>query len=494
MSTTIQDQLYNRHEQLEIPATALITAYGNRVHNYIFSAFPYMRWPNGKPCMAMNAYMLSKKGYTGDSLITDAAKLVHLVRFCYCYELRFDQVGDAHIFQLANELLSERNSKNPLMPARSRRRVREILFQCIDFFFWYQKELWQHQGLLTLIGEPHSSPQITVIGKKNTGPGRRRSRNEYWEHLAMPTADSLEEKRPIPTQVIEQIEAHIEEKAIFGSQSKWTLRREPDIDHFKAKLEYIRARRRFTVWMFRRVGLRPQECQMTTCSEQRDVLNTNIIKLRTAKSRKYDAPRRSFPIQTKDAMVVKRYLAQRDGFVRHLMESGRLSEEQDALFLTESGTALSKETMTRDFARLVKEIGIGNFRVCLSMFRHRWITMEVLVHLKQFTAATGRGRISATNDDYRTILRKVADKTGHADPDSLWVYIDLAWEEAGVWTLVNDELERIRAIEGCYGDLLDLKKEIQTSEMSREQLVDVVTKRLESLISDISKPVQTIEI
>lgn len=440
--------------------------------------FPFVMWPNGKPCFHINAYILSKRGKTGATHKSYATKLVHLVRYCFQENISFEQFSDSYMEAFVKQLLNEKREKEPTIPARARRRVREIIAQTIDFFFWLQENRLFKYMHIPLIGPISTTPQITVTQKSAAVTGLNRKNVVYWEHHAMPTASSLNEKRPITKASIEAIENAIYEFSQLENQSEYTLRREKDVVHFKAKLKYLRERRAFMIWLFWRVGLRPSEAELMNESDHGMIIKEKVLLLTTAKRRKLDRPVRRFPIDVKDAVRVTRYLAQRNRYLIHLTDTGRLSQSNGAMFLTEKGGPLSKESMTRDFSRLVHRAGLGDVRTCLSMFRHRWITMMVLVHLKEFMKATGSTRSTATTDDYRMILRKVADLTGHKNPDSLWAYIDLAWKEHGVWDSANDSLEMQRRLDQHNSELLDIRTIMSNPDIEAEEKVRLAQERL----------------
>ncbi len=90
-----------------------------------------------------------------------------------------------------------------------------------------------------------------------------------------------------------------------------------------------------------------------------------------------------------------------------------------------------------------------------------------------------------TDADYRSILKRVAVKTGHGSVESLWHYIDLAWDEMDVWGNVDMALERLRATDRFYEELLDLRRDVATSRiLTPIQIIDLVTTRLSDILGD----------
>lgn len=62
-----------------------------------------------------------------------------------------------------------------------------------------------------------------------------------------------------------------------------------------------------------------------------------------------------------------------------------------------------------------------------------------------------------TDSDYRSILKRIAAKTGHGSPESLWHHIDLAWEEMNVWANVDRQVKRVHASDNLRWESLDLR-------------------------------------
>jgi len=158
--------------------------------------------------------------------------------------------------------------------------------------------------------------------------------------------------------------------------------------------------------------------------------------------------------------------------------------QTDALFLSEDGHPIKKTSIEKDFERLVKAAGLKDTQACLSMFRHRFITMEVIVHLKEFMTAGAKTMQMMTRVDYESILKRVATKTGHGSVESLWHYIDLAWDEIGVWGGADQALERFRAVESLFDDLIALDHEIKYGNSSPEDKLKWVRERLSEIISN----------
>lgn len=292
--------------------------------------------------------------------------------------------------------------------------------------------------------------------------------------------------------VIEDIEAVIERLGnadAYPEPATRRFKRDPAL--FKALLDYLYERRTFMVWMMKRTGLRPEEMTQMPLKENRQAPTDKILILPTMKRRKLEPPPRRFPITAKDGRAVFRYLAARDWWIKTCRERNPEYSEPDAMFLgTEPGNfgvAIGKTGLEKDFEKLCNLAGYRDRQACFSMFRHRFITYEVIAHLRQWEEQKGK---VFTDQDYRSILERVRVKTGHGSIDSLWHYIDLAREMDGVWANIDRAVGRLHAAEHLKMDLEHLRRELchgveETKKLAAEQVIDLVTKRLEKIIRDV---------
>jgi len=479
-----RQQLFSMHERVEIPTSVLRTRNSTLIHQQIIERFPFVRWPTGQPCEAINAYLLdSAAGVTGDTLKTYAAELSSLIRYCSTNALGFEALDDAHVFAWSQQLQTERSRNHPTERARNNNTVRGLLARAIAFLQWYQAHLMLPTQT-PLIADRESSPRIAVRRVHN--PHGTRQGTCYYTHRAMPTSSSREPKHPIAQSIIEDVERMIETLSDLEAQKEPLTRRYGRTsERLAARLAYLRIRRRFMVWIMKRTGLRPAEMIELPFKDNAAILQTLRLIVPTKKRRKKVAPLRSVPITLRDAAIFQRYLIAREKYVQQLQESNAAYRSPDTLFLSADGKAGKKTSMEKDFERLVKACGYTDVQACLSMFRHRFVTYEVIVHLKEFMGAAGKTRQLMTDSDYRSILKRIATKTGHGSPESLWHYIDLAWEEMDVWGTVDRHLERVHAADRLHEELLDLRHSLHTNPaLSAVQILDIVAERLTAIVGD----------
>ncbi len=467
---------------------------GIHIHSQHIPVFPFMYWPSRKPCEPVNMYFLDiAHTVTGDSLKTYASELSHLVRYCGRRNIGFADLTDEDFFTLSDQLQKEKSSRNPTERARNNNTVRSIFSRAIGFLQWYQMHFVS--ALSTpLIGEASSSPQIIIKQVRNQATKTKRAEC-YFVHRAMPTRESREPKRPIARPIIEDIERCIDELSILGTQSaRFVQRYRNSPNLLTAQLDYMRSRRHFMVWLMKRTGLRPAELIEINITDHASILQNKRLLIPTKKRRRIVAPKRSFPITLKDALIVQRYLTARMKYCEALAKAGVSTDPGDALFIGVGGRSIKKTSLERDFARLVSAAGYQDVQACFSMFRHRFITYEVVVHLKEFMVNTGKSNQMITTADYESILKRVATKTGHGSVQSIWHYIDLAWKEIDVWGGVDKAIERLHAADRLHDDLLALKREVEVLDgsLSTKAILKDITDRLSEIITSAKQDIDVL--
>lgn len=492
-------QLFHVLPLMTVPHSGVKHKDGIHITTQTIPAFPFMYWPSGKPCEPVNMYLLDiAHEVTGDSLRSYAAELSHLVRYCGKKPINIESLTDADIHSLSKQLQDEKSRRNPLERARNDNTIRAILSRVIRFLLWYQKNfmLLLHTPL---IGESDVSPQITVKRIKNDkSKTRNRQIEYYYTHSAMPTSESREPKRPIALPVIEDIQRCINQQSLLEERSARFVQRYRNAPALlAAQLEYMRARRHFMVWMMMHTGLRPSELVEMSVREHGNILATRTLKIPTKKRRKIKAPIRSFPILLNAAAFVHRYLIARMTYCETLQGAGGEPNPGDSFFLTLDGEPIKKSSLEKDFERLVEDAGYKDVQACLSMFRHRFITYEVTVHLKEFIENAGKSRQMMTDIDYESILKRVSAKTGHGSVQSLWHYIDLAWEELGVWGSIDKAIARLRAADQLFADLLALQHDMETSgnrQANKKFDLKQISDRLGEIISIAKQDIEVHEL
>lgn len=169
----------------------------------------------------------------------------------------------------------------------------------------------------------------------------------------------------------------------------------------------------------------------------------------------------------------------RQNLIKRLLKYELISSESeidDVIYLNpETGKSVKQSAAYMDFRRLSKRANIET-KTCQSMFRHRFITNMVKLHLVSFMDKSPLKNSHNFNDkDYETILKKVATFTDHKDPKSLNEYIDLAWEELDVFEYayeVRNLHNRFNAISKLVSDARAQIMELNYSEADLKPIIE----------------------
>ncbi|MDX2478947.1 MAG: hypothetical protein QNK24_01270 [Desulfuromusa sp.] len=84
-------------------------------------------------------------------------------------------------------------------------------------------------------------------------------------------------------------------------------------------------------------------------------------------------------------------------------------------------------------------------------------------------------------------MTKVAVLSGHSDPKSLGNYIDLAFDELGIWDTSERVLSMRSKLEGAYRQIQTFRNGLAGNKLSRKELLGQVDTLLGGLLSSIEQ-------
>lgn len=457
-------KLYHRLQDLSLAESVMEFRGGElttfRIERTVFPVAVQVTWPSGKPCLAINMYLL-EKGYssTGDTVVATAAKLTELIRYCAGGRpdgkpCGFHELTDNDIAKIVDRLCADEFIDQPGQRVRNNNTVRNIMRSVFDFLDWYQKSVLLNGR--KLIGSRGEGAPITVTIQQNS-----HSRRNYLSHRYLPPAVSTDPKLPIDASMLEAIDAMIDSLEFRENYPEPALRRfSGDGQFINNYLSYLAARRNFMIFMMRSTGLRPEEMiRMSVTVNDRSVrADKPFLVLPTMKRRSLNPPPRNFPINRDQSLRVIIYLRARNQWLAYCVARESKALQTDNMFLsvglTSLGEGVSKGALQKDFEEICNRAGFNDQQACFSMFRHRFITDLVHLHLLAFD-----GQMTVMNkQDYRTLLEKVRERTGHKNIDSLWHYIDLVRGMTGVWDPVNGIIQLTQDAEQLRYELREALK------------------------------------
>lgn len=396
-------------------------------------------WPNGMPCSLVEIFLIHKfkSGSTvredGGTIRATVSKLTHLVRHCWKIQRDFWELDDDDIGKLVTDLVAETKENLPAVRARDNNTVRAIIASSVEFLLWIQSNVMI--GLRLLGTGPEF--RIRLIERKIHDKWNNKSSVQLVYHL-LPPRDTKEPKRAISRDKRNALWSAVSNMAMKPAAPRWTSGR-----NFGDMLNsYLKARRELLLELLEATGARPGELARLRVSKNEDCDKFFRLYIVTLKRRRL--VEREIPLQPGVAMRLTVFIKKhRKQLLNTIRLSGAKLATDDCIFLSINGEPTSERVMESEFYRICKTAGLGDYQCCMSMFRHRFITKQVAIHLQIYAQAENKAREMMTNADYRTILKKVATITGHGSEMSLLHYIDLAWDEFGV----GAQLEQAVAID-----------------------------------------------
>lgn len=123
-----ESQLYTTLSDLSLPDSIQRFRDNTRINYQRLHATAFMRWPNGKPCMPVNMYLLDNAHkWTGDSATSYASELSEWVRYCAKHGKSFGDLNDYDIFALVDKLRTDVYLDDPHQRVRNDNTVRRII-------------------------------------------------------------------------------------------------------------------------------------------------------------------------------------------------------------------------------------------------------------------------------------------------------------------------------------------------------------------------------
>lgn len=432
------------------------------------SSFALMVWPNGKPCVLVNTWLCDVSSRTtGQTCKQYCVNITPLIRYCGTKNVNLVDFSDEHLNDLSLSLTGEKTAAGGRK--KQNNQVNAVIDTILIFYIWLRDvgSPFEYGHLIGLVGQ---SCNITVTTATN-----RFGQLCYKHEAHVEKSADLHEKHAMPDSTISILEDQVFlESVSHGERGGNANRVDADTEGSRALQIYLLERRNFSMWMFKRTGLRPAELCLMPWAENKNVLETNVLRIPTKKRRTESLALRVFKVSSDAALSVDYYLKAREAFLSFLRANGDRSSYGDVMLLTLDGGNLSAASLTRDFSRVVKRAGLADVRACLSMFRHRFITKEILLHLREIFGTKTLSRASISPPVIRSIQERIRKKTGHGLGDSIWTYFDTVFDMIELWADVDRAIENFDKIDDIEGQLKRVKQNVNRSALTNEFIFEQI--------------------
>lgn len=381
----------------------------------------YMFWPNGAPCSPINIWLQNVTAQsTGDSAGTFAIHMSHYIRYCFNRNAQLLDIDDDSLCKFSEHLLEQKRLKHSaLADARNANHVAYTVRRVLDFLIWYQMN-YRLISQTKLIGELGTGAKVTIkwrIGSRG---------QPMILHPAIPTKQPpVGDKKPMPDEFIGKLTDTIE-KLRANSTNLLSSAKPPEGLIRLAKNDYLYSRRMITIKLQKLTGLRPDELNSIPIMLNLNPIGKRRLFIPTLKTRQIPRPIREFPLTLEDAIEISTYLHDRELFLEKVNPQKNLAT---SFLLGQNGESIETRSLARDFKRLCDTAGLANVQVCLSMFRHRFITTQIAYEIMQELKRDLAHKDLWLEAVQRRILAKVAKLTGHLRPMSLKHYFNEAYAQ-----------------------------------------------------------------
>lgn len=486
----MSNQLYRQLKNVRMPTIERFDTQTGQIfdNKRLLKGYYSFTWPNGTPCILAELYLFDKSQTVsfsdkdGGTLGNYARNITHLVRYCFSKKVDFRDLKHSNIDELVHELCIETDVYNDR--SRNNNTVKSIIATSINFLVWIQNNIATDR-LIVGVDDVNSRHQIKLKTETYTTPkGHQTVHNVFPMKVPRSTTSPV---TPISTPNITRLWDTLEStKGSYNVSNKLhaLFNKKQQSDH----LEYMHKRRELQLILLEATGLRPQELVTIPCKSNIDLLKRCQLAIPTLKRR--DGKIRTIPIPRNIAMKIEIFInSHRKKLAQRLIDSGAVqsaNEIDDVLYLNaENGKEVLPDAAYQDFRRLTVKAGIKQ-KNCQKMFRHRFITNMVKLHLIGFMDKNPlKTRHIVTDSDYRTILKKVSTFTGHKSPDSLMHYIDLAWEELDAFSYTYEVKELQDRLKNVFYITNELKGDLNT--LSRKQLNKSTVEKLNLKLNEIQE-------
>lgn len=417
---------------------------------------PVMFYPDGTVCWPITFYLVNKYksirikiGARGGSIGSYASNLSHIVRFVFRNKINLEDLNDEYIHEFSRDLMQEKDV-NPINDKRrNTSQVGKIIRKTLNLIKWHQDNCMLNDSL---IGEYDA--QITISYKECTKNGYKFT---YIHHESIPTESVPEDISAIANERIADL---------YDGAAKSTNNL------------YVRMRRQNTLRLFECSGARRIEISKIRVSDIEEAFETGRLRVYTAKH-KSDNDFRIVPVAQMWMTPILQFInGPRKSLIQALIEKNKISEDPGFLLVGLYGKPLSEETLTREISLCRNLAGIGE-KTCAKMFRHRFITLQVVRRLLDYKDRRLPDQLA------EVILTKVCSLTGHRHWQSLWPYLDLALDELGVWDTSEKALSLRSSLEAALRKVQTLKDNLDLTGLDVLGQIQQTEKELNDILTQI---------
>jgi len=432
-------------------------------------SIPVMLWPDGRWCFTANAYMLSlysagrSRRNGGGTLATYAANISHLLRFCSDNRIELNELSDNEFTLFINNLKGERRAGQPQARVREAETVIRIGRKCLDFLD-YVGEQYQIVNFVGPEGQICATKRVAYYSGKKSARRNISVNVKYWHHRSFPIRNPKVKRLPIGAEDIKKMR-----ESIRGQSSN----------------RFIRKRRYVMLMLLDITGGRRSEIVDLRVSSVLEIENDEkpMLKILTAKRRGGKESHRLLPISHHDVKFLIEFINMNRKLI--IRRTCGVNNDDDHLLISKTtGRGLVPNTITQEVGKLAKAAGISG-QTCPQMFRHRFFT-SLFVTLIQHHELQNPDDFRRALVDDEGLKLIVTQWAGHLNPESIDVYLHLAFAEFAGLKKTYDLVITHRAIDSFRSSLHQMQDELRGGD-DPGKVAARLARQLDALEVDLSQ-------
>ncbi|WP_426234785.1 tyrosine-type recombinase/integrase [Pseudomonas sp. TWP3-2] len=374
---------------------------------------PFLVWPNCRPCIPANLYMLalrdtpgrhgaplSRRGSKGGTIGDHAAKISQLIRFCYQKKVDFLELTDSQFADFISEIRMQRFKNNIRQRQKNSKGVNLTGQVCLKFL--------QHIG--NIAGRPDFVAPNGAINisyreflHKSTN-GRTFKTTSIYHHSFSVGGDAADTRNPISDRSITALKNAADEAGTS---------------------RFLNLRRHIHMLFLEHTGPRRGELAELKVSSINKAFSMKHPMLELTTLKKGISTTRQVPVSKMLLNEARKYIKfARSKVICKFTKSGR--PDHDFLFISETtGKPLADTTITNEINSLAKFARI-DAKACPHMFRHAFCTnLFVILYQRYKFSDSKEFEIRLLSD--HLFLEEVLQYTGHSSIIGLLPYLKTAY-------------------------------------------------------------------
>ncbi len=327
------------------------------------SNMPFIVWPDGRPCLLANLYMLalrdrpgrggqsglSRRGSKGGTMGDYAAKISQLIRYCFHHDIDLIELTDNGFSSFISSIRTEALRPDSTHKRKSETTVLNVGRICLDFLS-HVGHFYGDNTFVSPTGRIRTTHKTATI---KTRSGKVIKRDFVHHHSLSLSGGRPRTRDPITAQNIDRLREAI---------------------NSLGKTRHLQMRRHVMISLLEHTGARRSEIANILVSDVLAALTMEFPMLRLETLKRGVGVERTIPITKMLLNELKKYI---DFPRKKLISKFRKSNDHGFLFVSDqNGSRLNADSITNEVSVLKNHAGIKDANLCThvpSRFHNQFI-------------------------------------------------------------------------------------------------------------------------